>query len=380
MTKTSRNTAAAAEDSFHKHYAAIWGVERWHSSLYTALAEPTRYAALVNHYAPVADFWQAIDEAQIKREELQQLELPRPEGPSNIMCLARTSEAGFPPPKQTSASQRLTHWNLDAASALVAQLLDTRPEDKVLDMCAAPGGKSIVLAQSMFQQWHAVDTSNHGPTSYIVPASAGMLRANETDGRRQKRLVDNLQAYLPAQFIKQGNIQCLRADGTGTAVNALLVPGGYDKVLVDAPCSSERHIIHAHLKAKASGNTASEMANWRPGSSKRLAVAQLSLLMTALRAAKVGGKVVYATCSIETAENDGVVEKMLAQVEKERKKGGKWNVKLGFEEDGVDDGLRGRLEEWAERTKYGWIVLPDHPGGGKWGPLFFAMVTKIDAP
>ena len=82
----------------------------------------------------------------------------------------------------------------------------------------------------------------------------------------------------------------------------------------------------------------------------------------------------YATCSLEPQENDGVVEKMGATVEKERKKGAKWDVKLGFEDYG--DEVDSKLEQWAEKTRYGWIVLPDHPGGGRWGPLYFARITK----
>ncbi|KAK5126449.1 hypothetical protein LTR85_010685 [Meristemomyces frigidus] len=374
MTKTTRNTAAAAEESFHKHYSAIWGAERWRDALYPALAGPTRHAALVNRYASIADFWEAISEANIDREELEQLQFPNSTSTgardgTHILCFARvpsssSESTAFPPPKPAAFSRLLTHWNLDAASALVASLLDARPGESVLDLCAAPGGKSIALAQSMFTA-DATGDQNGRP--------AGVLRSNEMEPRRHKRLSENLQAYLPAQLIKDSSVQCLRVDGTSNATNALLASGGYDKILVDAPCSSERHIIHAHLKASASGNTAPEMASWRPGSSKRLAQTQLSLLMTALKAVKVGGSIMYATCSIEVAENDGVIGKMVAQVEKERKKGARWSVKLGLGE-AMDE----HLERWAEKTKYGWMVLPDHPGNGRWGPLFSAMVTKTD--
>lgn len=383
MTKTSRNTAAAAEESFHKHYAAIWGEQRWLDSLYPALSGPTRYAALVNRYASISDFWQAIAEAGIDRKDLEELRLPRndsvsPSKSNGILCFARAASpsepAAFPPPQPAMFSELLTHWNLDAASALVAHLLDVQPGESVLDLCAAPGGKSIALAQSMFPTSHAEAT----PVA-ITTTPTGVLRSNEADGRRQKKLAENLQAYLPGQLIKQGNLQCLHVDGTSTSANALLAPGRYDKVLVDAPCSSERHIVHAHIKAKAAGNTAPEMANWRAGSSKRLAQTQLSLLTTALKAARVGGKVMYATCSIEMTENDGVIEKMLVQVEKEKKKGARWSVKLGFAERGDDEAsLEGHLSQWAEKTKYGWMVLPDHPENGRWGPLFFAMITKIN--
>jgi len=399
MTKTTRNIASVAEESFHRHYAAIWGERRWRESLYPALAEPTRYAALVNIYARPADFWTCLEEAQISRNDLEQLDFPRIDNAHDLSserlsCYARASgcpdetnkpqentpELPFPQPKAsvTHPNRLMTHWNMDAASVLVASLLDIQPSEVVLDLCAAPGGKSIALSQRMWPYHHVDDPQVRGHT---LSQDSARLVSNEADGRRQKRLAENLKAYLPPELFKQGYAQTTRIDATrpAPALSSLSPPGGYDKVLVDAPCSSERHIIHAHLKARASGNTAAEMTNWRPSSSKRLAKTQLELLLTALKATKMGGKVVYATCSIETVENDGVIEKMLSAVEKERKKGGKWSVKLGFGDGAGSERLEARLEEWAERTQYGWIVLPDHPGGGRWGPLFFTLVCKVPA-
>ncbi|KAK1072360.1 hypothetical protein LTR74_002673 [Friedmanniomyces endolithicus] len=403
MTKTTRNTASAAEESFHKHYATIWGEERW-ASLYRALAYPTRYAALVNRYAPQSDFHAVLGSSHavnpsenggssVAGDQIQQLRCPVSRIAGNTsengaVCYVRplrvedgeeseetapSPSTDFPQPRQAPShlAHLMTHWNLDAASALVATLLNVRPGDSVLDLCAAPGGKSIALAQSL---WPGLHADSQKPRGEII----GRLVCNEADGKRQKRLAENLNSYLPPQLFKQGHLVVIKIDATqiSSAMNGLLTGSGYDRVLVDAPCSSERHIIHASLKARQSGNTAPEMANWRATSSKRLAKTQVELLMTALRVAKVGGRIMYATCSIEPTENDGVVDKMLALVEKERKKGVAWTVQLELR---TDDVLAGQLEEWAERTKYGWMVLPDHPGGGRWGPLFFAMVSKVDA-
>ncbi|KAK5699969.1 hypothetical protein LTR97_006103 [Elasticomyces elasticus] len=398
MTKTVRDTASAAEESFNKHYSAIWGEERW-ASLYRALACPTRHAALVNRYTQHIYFHQAlardfgpksplgVDGAE-PTNDLQQLEFPTVQGgdESGIVCFARSNPAisddepptseqptkpDFPQPRPATArsTQPLSHWNLDAASVLVARLLDARPGDSVLDLCAAPGGKSIALAQTLWPELYANRPS--APRS-----QSSRLVCNEADGQRQKRLAENLKAYLPSELFTRGSVVATKVDATqsGSALNGLLAGGAYDKVLVDAPCSSERHIIHASLQAKQSGKTAPEMANWRAGSSKRLATTQVELLMTALKAVKVGGQVMYATCSIEPTENDGVIEKMLALVEKGKKKGAMWTVELGF---GGDETLTSQLEQWAERTKRGWIVLPDHPSDGRWGPLFFARMKKV---
>ena len=401
MTKTSRNLSAAAEESFHKHYAAIWTEERWNAFLYPALAEPTRYTALVNQYtsesASFNDIHGHFDPSQLERVVFPPLETHNTsERSDELLCYVTRSRrqeplnetrsertnSFLPPPKPVGASRKLiTHWNLDAASALAAHLLSIQPGDNVLDLCAAPGGKSIALAQNIWPQLH--DPKQRG-TSSAELKQLGHLTSNELDPSRYKRLTENLKAYLPSHLFNQKQVSTLRIDCTDPLAARKLSIGsaGYDKVLVDAPCSSERHIIHAHIAAQAAGRVAPEMANWRPGSSKRLAKTQVDLLMTGLRAARIGGSILYATCSIEMAENDGVVEKVQALVQKERKKGAlSWSFKIGFNVGDGDEQLEAELEhKWAQRTRYGWIVLPDHPSRHGWGPLFFVVLTKVEAP
>ncbi|KAJ2983182.1 hypothetical protein NUW58_g6291 [Xylaria curta] len=99
------------------------------------------------------------------------------------------------------------------------------------------------------------------------------------------------------------------------------------------------------------------MASWRSGQSKKMAKTQAALLMTALKAVRVGGRVLYATCSLSNGENDDVIEKALELVQKEHKKSG---IKWDFAVRSGDLAAKG-LEDWAEPTKYGWLVLPDHP-------------------
>ncbi|KAK0654474.1 5-methylcytosine rRNA methyltransferase NSUN4 [Lasiodiplodia hormozganensis] len=404
-TKAERKQLDATLAAFHSNYAspANWGNERWHGSLYPALAKPTRYAALVNHYVPRSDIDKVL--ATISEQEIQTIQLPKVPSDSaenatttpRILLFEHVTPAVeedgkkqdavflFPPPQpiptpSNGGKDLLSHWNMDAASALGAHMLSVQPNDRVLDLCAAPGGKSVALAQMIFPHLHATGASSSTPTQPI-----GCLHSNEIDAGRNKRLAANLRAYIPSSLFDSGAVRVLRLDGADGARTVAKLPcgaGGYDRVLLDAPCSSERHIIHAHVKAAAGGRIADDMARWRKGSSKALAKLQAELLMTALRAVKVGGRVVYSTCSIETGENDGVVEKMLAAVEKERKKFGlSWDVrfelgslrKKGEEEAEVDEAL----ERLTEETKYGRIAVPDHPGGGQWGPLFFCVITKV---
>lgn len=393
MTKTHRKANSGAEDAFHRHYAAIWGEERWNNSLYPALLQPTRYACVLNRHTPLPLSSERIQDEHV---ETRVLSLPyynddmvpncfvryEKPTPGEIVSTSVPSDVPFPPP-EPSINKLLSHWNLDAASVLVASLLNVQPGNNVLDLCAAPGGKSVALSQRLWPHFHQDPSELKQKTFQKVSSRTGSLHSNEFDGPRQKRLAENLKLYMPKSCVDSGQVKVLRVDASkpnaeyGFRVRTSSGTVGYDRVLVDAPCSSERHIIHAQAKAAAAGKVADDMANWRPGSSKRLASTQIELLMTGLKAANVGATVVYATCSIEPTENDNVVEKVLAQVEKERKKGAKWNVKVGLNGGHGNAVVEAELERlWAEKTKYGWIVLPDHPSGERWGPLFFTVLTK----
>ena len=307
-TKAEQKRALQASTAFNNYYAAIWGEERWQERLRPALLAPTRHAVLLNTFAPDSEL-----QAELKVEKMPLL--PCLQGEGQIFVAPRKTSAGL-----------LSHYNLDAASVLAVDMLDVQPGHHVLDMCAAPGGKSVAIAQ-------------------YFPA---LLHSNEVDNARNKRLAANLKAYLPADF----NLKVLKLDGTDKRAN--FPSRQYDRVLVDAPCSSERHILHKH----AANGTAEEMMNWKASHTKTLAKTQVALLLSALRLVKTGGKVVYATCSLSDAENDGVIERC--------------REKVPFDIYDND-----KLDDLSEKTKYGRIVLPDHSNGGRWGPLFFCVIIKI---
>ena len=308
-TKAELKRSEAALNAFHAHYAAIWGVERWHNHLYPALIVDTHYVALINCFA---------DPCQLGGEQIGFISIP---------CLQNKPNK-FPPP---TGSWPHRYYNLDAASLLPVQFLDVHKGHSVLDLCAAPGGKSIALAQKH-------------PTC---------LHANEVDKTRHKTLRRNLGLYLPSDF----TIKVLNVDAT--ARDAMFPLDGYDRVLVDAPCSSERHTLQAHAKRAAASLTTPEITNWKASHSLNFAKTQLALLKTALRKVKISGKVVYATCSLSEAENDGVIERILAAVKKEQ-----WHVEVVEVAEAV---------EVTEKTKYGRIALPDNGG---WGPIYFCVLLK----
>ncbi|ORY41079.1 S-adenosyl-L-methionine-dependent methyltransferase [Rhizoclosmatium globosum] len=229
----------------------------------------------------------------------------------------------FPPPKMDMGGVK-THYLMDLASVVATEGLDLQPGDTVLDMCAAPGGKSFCMLQRL------------GPR--------GRLIANEMSNDRRTRLRKVLKEYIPTQILTT----CIETTGFDGTKKDSFPRNTYPKILCDAPCSSERHVLHDDA----------ELGQWSAGRTKASAKRQVQLLGNALRAAlDEGGRVVYATCSISKHENDLVVQKVI------KKSPFKVNVRT-----------HDRAWMVGEPTEVGWIVLPDTPG--RWGPLYFAVLEK----
>jgi 16S rRNA C967 or C1407 C5-methylase (RsmB/RsmF family) len=370
MTKTKRPQAPPFE-TFENHFAsaARYG-ERWHQTLYPAMKGQSRYAALYNRYAPLEDFHRAVGPA----DSLERVHFPSAADDiqaDNLLCFTRKqdheSKAANLSAAEKASNGLLTHEKLDAAS-LAIHILQVVPGDNVLDLCATPGGNSVALAQPIWPYLYPDST-----TPPLIGAKKGSLHSNELDPNRNRRLAETLTQYLPASVISSGQQKVIRVDGTKGVRELPLGSGGYDKVLIDAPSSDERQIVQAQEKA-SQGRTSAELANWNPSSSKHMAEVQVQLLMTALRAVRAGGRVVYSTHSISREENDGVVEKAITLLGKEAKKGSLlWTAEV----EKLDGEVERRLEaDWAEKTAKGWAVLPDNASGGKWGPLYLSVLTK----
>jgi len=240
-----------------------------------------------------------------------------------------------------------TYW-LDEASVLAGRWVEARPGERVLDMCAAPGGKSLVIAQDLFGLRH------HGG----VPgedAGAGELVTNELSGTRRDRLQRVIRDHLPEAAAARTRVY--GHDATRWGVHE---PDAYDAILLDAPCSSERHLIqdHKHLE------------DWSPRRSERLAQQAYVLLLSAAQALRMGGRVVYCTCAISMGENDMVVERVLERLEKKQEQNG-WKLRLALPSPERSD-LR---PEWMETCSNGCRVLPDMADGR--GPLYLSRLIKV---
>ena len=157
-----------------------------------------------------------------------------------------------------------------AMSAVTA--LDVHPGDKVLDLCAAPGGKSTQIAARL--------------------AGTGLLWANEVVRPRAHILLSNIE--------RMGVRNAVVSNMTAEALCSKLA-GFFDKMLVDAPCSGEG-MFRKDRDA---------IFEWSPEHSLSCAERQKAILDAAAQALKPGGVMVYSTCTFSPDENEGVIESFL---------------------------------------------------------------------
>lgn len=231
-------------------------------------------------------------------------------------------EALLQPTNPIAFSEGLSQpYFLDEGSVIAAQSLPITDGDTVLDMCAAPGGKSLVLATRL--------------------KTRGTLVSNDRSRQRRFRLRKVLDQHLTLHVRQRVSITSHDASRWG-----LYEQKQYDAVLLDAPCSSERHVLQ-DIKA---------LSQWSPARTKHLAIQQFAMLAAALEAVKIGGYILYCTCSISITENEGIIEKL------GKKRAGR------FEEIPI-------LESFAEQASHGSIIMPDTAKGR--GPLYYCLLRRI---
>ncbi|MBQ2944354.1 MAG: RsmB/NOP family class I SAM-dependent RNA methyltransferase [Ruminococcus sp.] len=155
-----------------------------------------------------------------------------------------------------------------------AQVLAPQRGDKVLDLCAAPGGKSTQLASML--------------------NGTGLLWSNEIVKSRANILLSN---------IERCGVKNAVVSSCNPEVLCEALEGFFDKVLVDAPCSGEGMF-------RRDENAKNE---WSAEHSDSCATRQLKILESAKKALREGGVLVYSTCTFSYAENEGVVERFLAE-------------------------------------------------------------------
>lgn len=241
----------------------------------------------LRRYRPLIDDWPAF------RESVQRpLPLCLRAHPARIdrAGLAELLEAeGFPVRRidwedgalRTGWGERVSrHWTRMAglfqiqeeAAMPAVHLLDPRPGERILDLCAAPGNKTLQIAQAL--------------------GDSGAVVANDVAGGRLMPLHQSLN--------RLGLINVATTVAPGQSLPGR---GLYDRVLVDAPCSGEGTI----RKSPGAGEATSD------GQREALVARQTGLLRRAVELTRPGGRVVYATCTFAPEENEGVVDAILRE-------------------------------------------------------------------
>ena len=274
------------------HSHPTWMVERW----LARLGEQRTIALLeANNHAPRLTC--ALHDLKLREEifaALQRAGLRIEAG--KILQSAFAVSGGSPTRTESFRSGAISIQ--DEASQTIPLLLDVQANDRVLDLCAAPGGKTPPLVRAA------------GPSGMVVAADrhAHRLRAMREQFKR----------------LALTNVRLIELD----AASALPFGAFFNRILVDAPCSGTGTLArHPEIRWRLQPEQLAEFHSL-----------QTSLLRSALERLAQGGRLVYSTCSMEPEENEQVVEVALRGVS-----GFKQNV--GSE---VPHGLKDKLVPGSE--------------------------------
>lgn len=164
-------------------------------------------------------------------------------------------------------------YYLQEPSAMVpVAVLDPQPGEYVLDLCAAPGGKTTQIQSRM--------------------GDRGILIANDPNPKRVQSLSRNLERWGG----RNAAVICETPERISEHLN-----GYFDRVLVDAPCSGEGTFR----------SEPGEIKRWSPNFIKRCCQIQDEILWFAGKMVKPGGVLVYSTCTFNQAENEGAIARFL---------------------------------------------------------------------
>lgn len=233
-------------------------------------------------------------------------------------------------------NDNLKPYFLDFASVYAAACLPLDNAEKIADLCAAPGGKTLILALRMKKEAN--------------------LSSNERSGERKHRLQTVVSECLPEDIQKRIIVSCSDA-----ATWCKRQTECFDSILLDAPCSSERHVF---LDPKY-------LNSWSPSRIKTVSMEQWALLSSAYRLLKPEGYLLYSTCAISPEENDLMIEKLFKKFNKNNDAFEIIEAKPDF--SSLEKCLPLKNLE-AENTKYGKEIFPDKMEGA--GPLYFCLIKK----
>lgn len=225
---------------------------------------------------------------------------------------------------------------LDSASVLAALCLPLKGAERILDLCAAPGGKTLVLASRMDPDV--------------------LLSSNERSPERKHRLAVVVETCLPPQISARVKTSC--SDGSTWCTRQSEC---FDRILLDAPCSSERHV---YLDPKY-------LKDWSLSRIKTVTTEQWALLSSAYRLLQPGGILLYSTCALCPEENDGMISRLYKKFNKD---GSAFELLPPSPELSEIEGFTKITLPEYEKTEFGYQILPDTANGA--GPIYFSIIKK----
>jgi NOL1/NOP2/sun family putative RNA methylase len=167
----------------------------------------------------------------------------------------------------------------ETSSMMPVIAMDPQPNQTVLDLCASPGSKTTQMASYM--------------------KNTGLIIANELDFNRMKILSSNLERCGVTNTI------VTKKDGAYLCDNLHQRGFEFDKILVDAPCSGEGTL---RINPKT-------VRMWNPRGARKMSAIQKRLFSAAFKVLKVGGEIVYSTCTFAPEEDEEIVDYILRKYE-----------------------------------------------------------------
>nr|XP_060622908.1 tRNA (cytosine(34)-C(5))-methyltransferase, mitochondrial [Anolis sagrei ordinatus] len=319
-TKLRKQICQVVLDHFEKQYSKELG-ETW-NSVREVLTSPQywQYAALLNKFSLSSEVEDNLCSKGYR--------LLFPET-SSFKCYICSTPGRFPAQRHRAGKLK-EYYLLNAASLLAVLALEVKNGEKVLDMCAAPGGKSIATLQS---------------------AWPGLLHCNEYDHLRSLWLKQTLESFIPESVMNTVALSQLDGQQIGN-----LQPEHFDKVLVDAPCSNDRSWLFS---------SDIQQAALRLAQRKLLSAIQIQLLRSAVKALRPGGYLVYSTCTLSKAENSDVITHILNSCS---------NV-LPVDMGPLASSVSQEFTFAPCVQPHELIVLPQR--GKAWGPMYISKLKKI---